>query len=122
MHPDDGSIKDHVFNVGIRRQSVENPVEHTAFGPSTEPLEGRIPVPETLGKVAPGSPDTHDPQNRLQEKPVVGRRATWIADLSRKERRDPLPLIITQDHTIQGHLLFGALNQISSALETLYRT
>jgi hypothetical protein len=121
MHPDDGSIEDHVFEVGIRRQSLENPVEHTAFGPSAESLEDRIPVPEILGKVAPGRSNPRDPEDPFEEPPVVCRRAARIADFSRKKRRDPLPLIIAQDHTIQGHLLFGALKQILPALGSLYR-
>jgi hypothetical protein len=113
VHPNDGSVDDHVLEVGIFRQDLEDPVEHAAFGPAAKSLKGRVPVPEARGKVAPRRPDTHDPQNRLQEKPVIGCRPAWVSGFSWKKRGDPLPLIITQDHSIQGHLPVCSLESIS---------
>src|SRR4051812_40731660 len=107
--PDDGSIDDHGLEIGIFRQVLEDPVEHAAFGPAAKSVEDRVPVPEARAKVAPRRSDTHDPQNRLQEKPVVRCRTAGISGFSRKKRCDPLPLIITQHHPIQGQLPFASL-------------
>ena len=81
-------------------------------------LKDRVPVPESLGKVAPRRPDTDNPENRFDEKSVVRPRAARILDFSRKKRRDPLPLIIAQYTTVQGHLLLETLKQISADLRT----
>lgn len=116
VHPDDGAIDDHVLEVRVVRQGLEDPVEHASPGPSAKAL--KVPVAESLGKVAPGRPDTHNPENRFDEKPVVRPRAARILDFSRKKRRDPLPLIITQYPTVQGHLLLATLKQISADLRT----
>jgi hypothetical protein len=109
VNPNDGSIDDRVLKVGIPRQGLESFVEHAASGPSPKPLKDGVPVPEKLGKVAPGCSNTRHPQNSLEEKPVVCCRAAWVTGFPRKTWRNPLPLVIAQNHTIQGHLLFGSL-------------
>jgi hypothetical protein len=122
MHPDDGAIDDHVLEIRIVRQGLEDPTEHAPLDPSTKALKDRVPVPGSLGKVAPRRPDTDNPENRFDEKSVVRPRAARILDFSRKKRRDPLPLIIAQYTTVQGHLLLGTLKQISADLRTLSLT
>jgi hypothetical protein len=109
VHPDDGAIDDHVLEVRVVRQGLEDPIEHASLDPSAKALKDRVPVPESLGKVAPRCPDTHNPKNRFDEKPVVRSRAARILNFSWKKRCNPLPLIITQYTTFQGHLLFGNL-------------
>jgi hypothetical protein len=110
VHSDDGSIDDHVLKIRIVRQGLEDPIEHATLDPSAKAL--KVPVPETLGKVAPRRPDTHNPENSFDETPVVRPRASRIPHFSRKQRRDPLPLIIAQNSTFQGHLLLATLKQI----------
>jgi hypothetical protein len=121
VHPDDGSIDDHVLEIRIVRQGLEYLIEHASLDPSAKALKDRVPLPEILGKVAPRRPDTHNPENRFDEKPVVRPRASRILSFSRKKRRDPLPLIITQYPTVQGHLLLATLKQIPADLRTPYR-
>jgi hypothetical protein len=119
VHPDDGAIDDHILEVRVARQGLEDPIEHASPGPSAKAL--KVPVAESLGKVAPRCPDTHNPENRFDETPVVRPRAARIPDFSRNKRCDPLPLIITQYSTVQGHLLLVTLKQISMELRTPYR-
>src|SRR3954463_4821322 len=102
------------------RQGLEDPIEHASLDPSAKAL--KVPVPESLGKVAPRRPDTHNPENRFDEQPVVRPRAARIPDFSRNKRRDPLPLIISQYPTVQGHLLLATLKQIPADLRTPYHT
>src|SRR4051812_27138708 len=116
MHPDDGAIDDHVLEIRIVRQGLEDPTEHAPLDPSAKAL--KVPVPKSLGKVAPRRPDTDNPENRFDEKSVVRPRAARILDFSRNKRRDPLPLIIAQYTTVQGHLLLVTLKQISADLRT----
>jgi hypothetical protein len=118
VDPDDGAVDDHILEIGIVRQSFKNLIEHAASDPPAEPLEDRVPIPESLGKVAPRRPDTHNPENRFDEKPVVRSRAARILDFSWKKRRNPLPLIIAQYTTFQGHLLLATSKQISAELRT----
>jgi hypothetical protein len=84
-----------VLEVRLVRQGLEDPIEHATPGPAAKALKDRVPVPESLGKVAPRRSNTHNPENRFDEQPVVRSRAARIPDFSRKKRRDPLPLIIT---------------------------
>ena len=71
VHPDDGAIDDDVFEVGIRRQGFEHLIEHAASDPPTESLKHRVPLPEILGKVAPGRSNSNNPENRFDKKSVV---------------------------------------------------
>ena len=71
VHPDDGAIDDDVFEVGIRRQGFEKLIEHAASDPPTESLKHRVPVPEILGKVAPGRSNPNNPENLFDKKAVV---------------------------------------------------
>ena len=71
VHPDDGAINDDVFEVGIRRQGFEKLIEHAASDPPTESLKHRVPLPEILGKVAPGRSNPNNPENRFDKKAVV---------------------------------------------------
>ena len=119
VHPDDGAIDDHVLEVRVVRQGLEDPIEHASLDPSAKAL--KVPLPESLGKVAPRRPDTHNPENRFDETPVVRPRAARILSFSRNKRRDPLPLIITQYPTVHGHLLLVTLKQIPAEVRTLYR-
>ena len=116
VHPDDGAIDDHVLEVRVVRKGLEEPIEHASLDPSAKAL--KVPVPESLGKVAPRRSNTHNPENSFDEQPVVRSRAARIPDFSRKKRREPLPLIIAQYPTVQGHLLLVTLKQISADLRT----
>src|SRR5512143_3949918 len=83
--------------------------KHAASSASAQSLKDGVPVPEVLRKVAPGRSNTRDPENSLKEKPGVRGRAARVTGFPGKKRRTPLPLLIAQYHTIQGHLPFGSL-------------
>jgi hypothetical protein len=120
VNPNDGAIDDRVLEVGILRQGSESFIKYAASGPSPKPLKDRVPVPEKLRKVAPGRSNTHDPQNRLNKQPVVHCRAARVTGFPRKTRRNPLPLVIAQNHPIQDHLPSTALKPISLEMKTLH--
>src|SRR3954447_21625199 len=65
------AIDDDVLEVGIRRQGFEKLIKHAASNPPTESLKHRVPLPEILGKVAPGRSNPNNPENRLDKKSVV---------------------------------------------------
>jgi hypothetical protein len=50
---DDGRIEHHVFVIGIDRQAFEYALENAAFAPSPEAFVRRLPIPETLRRIAP---------------------------------------------------------------------
>jgi hypothetical protein len=75
--------------------------------------EHRIPFSEPFGQITPRRSGTGEPQHRFQKAPIVCAGATGIAHFAGQQRRDPLPLLITQDATIQGEPLLSGL-----ALET----
>src|SRR5512135_1713307 len=84
------------LEVRITRQAMEDRLEHALQRPPAEALEDRIPVPEPRLQVAPGRAGPGNPKNRFKKQPVIGCRTTGIARLSRKQRRNPRPLLIAQ--------------------------
>jgi hypothetical protein len=104
VHSDDGSINDHVLEIGVFRQRCENLLEDATSCPSSEPLEDRIPLAKGFGKVAPGGAHPHNPQHSFQKEAIVRSRLPRISNFSRKKRSDAFPLLITQDHPIQDYL------------------
>jgi hypothetical protein len=39
VHPHDGAINDHVLEVRVVRQGLEDPIEHASLDPSTKALK-----------------------------------------------------------------------------------
>src|SRR4051812_32643560 len=70
---DDGSGDQRVLEIRVSGQNPEKAGEDVLLHPPPEPLEDRVPVPEHLRKVPPGSPDARDPEHRF-EKPAIVRR------------------------------------------------
>jgi hypothetical protein len=102
VDPDDGAVDDRGFEVRVIGQALEETLENTLVCPSSKAPEDRVPVAKPLGQIAPGRTRAHQPQHRLDKQPVVDRRAARVAGLARQQRRNPLPLRIAQDVSIQG--------------------
>jgi hypothetical protein len=109
MHPNNRSIDHGVFEIGISRQSLEDPFEDALLGPSSEALEDRIPIAELRWQIAPGRTDTRNPKNCFQEPSVIVPRSARIANLPWQKRRHAPPLLVTQNRSLQGNLTFGSL-------------
>ena len=109
VDPDDRAVDDGVLEIGITRQATEDPLEYTLHRPSAEALEDRIPVPERLMQIAPWRSRTRNPKYRLNKQSVVGARAPRVAGLTRKQRRNPRPLLVAQNTSIQAWSPFSNL-------------
>ena len=79
MRAHDGGVDHHVFAVVVAGQQLENALENPALRPSAETLMDNLPVAEALGQVAPGNTGAIAVENRFDKKPIVGRRATYMA-------------------------------------------
>ena len=82
MKPHDGAVDEHVLEVGIGRQLLENALEHAVERPSSEALEHRVPQPERLWQVAPWRAGASNPQDRFEEFPIVSCGPSGVAVLS----------------------------------------
>src|SRR6185437_9423930 len=60
-------------------------------------------------EIAPGRSGASKPQHRFEKAPVILPGAAGVADFPGKQRRDPLPLRIAQDASIQGWPPFSSL-------------
>jgi len=99
---DDGAVDERVLEIGIAWESVEDVLKHAGLSPPAEAAKHAVPVPEHLGQVPPGCPGAHHPQHGFQKQAIICSRATGITGLAGQQRRDTLPLLILQDHAIQG--------------------
>jgi hypothetical protein len=102
VDPDDGAVDDRVLEVRISRQALEKTLEDALLRPSAKAPEDRVPAPELFVQVAPGRARAGDPQDGFQKQAVVRRRTTGVAGLAREQRRNPLPLRIAQNTSVQG--------------------
>src|SRR6476659_11021577 len=64
---DDGTVDQHVFEVRIFRQALENSFEDARPHPAAEALKHAVPIAELGWKVAPWHARAHPPQDRFQE-------------------------------------------------------
>ena len=56
VHPDDGAIDDHVLEVRVVRQGLEDPIEHASLGPSAKALKDEFQLPKASGRSRQGAP------------------------------------------------------------------
>jgi hypothetical protein len=94
MSPHNGGVDHHEFVVVITRQQLENALKNSALRPPVEALVDDVPVAETLRKIAPGNAGSEPIDNRIDEQPVVRRRAANVALPARQKILDPLPLVV----------------------------
>ena len=95
MRAHDRGINHHVFVVMVARQQLENALENPALRPSAEALVDDFPISETLRKITPRNAGSIPVQNRLDEQPIIRRRAADMAFAARQKILDPIPLIVT---------------------------
>jgi hypothetical protein len=73
---DDGGVDHSVFHVGFIRAGFEKPNKDIGFDPIAIPLEDGVPVAEQGRQITPWAAGADDPQNGLDEAPVVGPAAS----------------------------------------------
>ena len=76
-------------------QRIKDAFLNAVLGPSVVALEDRVPVAKALGQVAPGGTSARNPEHGVDKEAIVGGGATGIGRLAWKERRDVLPLVVT---------------------------
>jgi len=79
----------------IARQHLENALKNPALRPSAEALVRHFPTAETRRQVTPGNASSVPVENRIDEQPVVGRRAANVAFATGQKILDPIPLIVS---------------------------
>ena len=100
MGADDGGVDHHVFGVGIAGQVIQHTIENAALAPSAETLVRAFPGTKMRRQIAPGNARPIAMENRLDEKPIVRRRAADMPLSPGKKILDPIPLIIAQSISI----------------------
>src|SRR5882672_8590254 len=109
MDPDVGCIDEDVFEIGIARQGLENPLPDTFLRPAPEAGVDGEPFAEHLGQITPGCAGPRDPQNGLDKQAIVTRGDAGITNLARQFRCKSSPLLIVQDRANQGWPPFFSL-------------
>jgi hypothetical protein len=99
MNTHDRTVDKDLLDVGIAGQGVEDALPDATLPPACEPLVDAVPGPERLGQIAPRRSRAGHPQDRLDEQPIVRRRASAVSGLARQQVCDTLPLIVTPIQT-----------------------
>src|SRR3546814_11201768 len=95
MRPHDGAVDEDVLEVGIIAQRRKKPFPDPIAAPAVEPLIHRVPAPELLRQNAPMRSRPRQPQDRLDNQPIVSARPARLAALSRPTRCNSLPIRLT---------------------------
>ena len=98
--PHDGRVNEQLFHVGIGAQYVGHALPDAAVAPAGEANVRAMPVAQFARQVSPRTAGAQYPENRLDEKTVVFRRAARIAGLARQEVFNARPLVISQHLSI----------------------
>jgi hypothetical protein len=91
----DRGVDEQVFHVSITPQGNGHAFPDTGFTPAGKANIRSMPMPEFSGEIAPRTASSHDPENRLDEAPVVLGCDTPITELARQKLLNPLPLVIS---------------------------
>jgi hypothetical protein len=104
MNLDDGGVDDCVFHVRLIRDGVEKSFENVGLNPIAVAFENRLPMAEKTQQVTPRASRPHDPQNCLNEAPVVPAAASRIAWLAQTMRLHLRPLGVRQNESLHPKL------------------
>ena len=104
MSLDDRAVNEHVFEVKLVRQRLENTLEDIGERPAAEALKDVVPVAEALRQVALGRSCPRPPEDGFETPPVVRRGDAGIDRLSGQQVLDPRPHGVGQRRPILIHL------------------
>ena len=102
MDPDVRRVDEDIFEIGIIRQGLENPLPDALLCPAPEAGVDGEPFAEFLRQITPRRAGPGDPQDRLDKPPIVMCRGTGITHLAGQFWRDTFPLLLVQDRANQG--------------------
>src|SRR5215831_592629 len=89
----DSRIEHQAFQIRVF-PNLQQPRPDPALAPSIEPLEHRVPLAKTLGKIAPRNPGPCDPKHGVDKEAIVGRGPAGIAVFTRQQILDSIPLFV----------------------------
>jgi hypothetical protein len=75
-------------------QFSKDPFPDSFAGPAIKAFPNRVPLAETFRKIAPRNSGLGNPQNSINEEPIVLGRHPRIAFLAGQETLDALPMFI----------------------------
>ena len=102
MDPDVRRVDEDVFEIGIIRQSLENPLPDALLRPAPKARVDGEPFAEVLRQIPPGCAGPRDPQHSFDKHSIVARGGAGITRLARQLWRNPFPLLLAQDRANQG--------------------
>src|SRR5215210_5042865 len=100
---DDGGIHHGVFHVWLVRDGIEQPFEDVSLHPVAEALEHGVPSAEKGRQITPRATRAGNPQNRLDEAPIVRATSSGVARLAQAMQLHLRPLGVSQNKSL--HLL-----------------
>jgi len=101
MRPNDCAVDHRIFVIGVGGQMLEDLLSDASLGPAAEPSMGVFPVAKALGQITPGDAGAVPMEHGLDESAIVMGGRPDMADPSRQQVFDPLPLVVAQ--SIPGH-------------------
>src|SRR3954462_15069026 len=97
MDLDDGGVDQGVFQVGLVRDGVEQPLPDARLHPIAEAGEDAVPVAKRRRQIAPWTARADHPQDGLDKQAIVLAAASGIARLAQTTRLHLRPLGVGQN-------------------------
>lgn len=82
----------------------KEPVPEARLAPALEAACHRLPGAIALGQIAPGRPSAQEPQDAIEDATVVRCGTASRRFLGRKQRLEPLPLLVSQFMSVCIHM------------------
>jgi hypothetical protein len=92
----DGRVDEDLAKASFSAERGEHPMPHARARPAREALVRTVPQAELSWQIAPRAARTRNPENRLDEQPVIRSTAAAVTDLARQQSFDLLPLVISK--------------------------
>src|SRR3954462_15644150 len=104
MDLDDGGVDQGVFQVGLVRDGVEQPLPDARLHPIAEAGEDAVPVAKRRRQIAPGTARADHPQDGLDKQAVVLAASPRITGLAQITRLHLRPLGVGQNEAVHPKL------------------
>src|ERR1700737_4372317 len=91
MGTDDGRIENQDVQIGVAKRRGDG-CEPSVFGPAIEAPPLAVPIPKSLGQVAPRRPGPGDPQHSIDKLPIVIGDPAVLSRLAGQQVLDPIPI------------------------------
>jgi hypothetical protein len=89
--------------IGPRLDGRQEPVPDAGLAPAVEAAGHRLPGAIPFGQITPRCPRAEQPQNTIEDAPMVDRRTSSRRFLGRKQRLSLFPLLVSQGMSVCTH-------------------